>query len=96
MSRVLRVAPFSTVILVSWAFLLLGGGLGWSVNAPFGLLWRILISPAYTVLLVATMLVGPAAGWAVLPVAAVLTVLVDVVLNLLRRRSSGRPKGGRA
>lgn len=90
MSRIFRVAPFSTLILVSWGFLLLGGLLDWSVSAQFGLLWRILIIPSYTVLLVATILVRPLGGWAVLPMAVLLMGLVDVILNLLWRKPTSR------
>jgi len=61
------------------------GVMEWSIYDGLGVVWRVLIIPAYVVLLGAAV-VGHALGtWAALPAMVLLVAVPDLVLYRLRR-----------
>lgn len=93
--RLIRAAPFTTIVLASWWCVLLGGMMGWTVHDRFGFVWQLAIMPAYSVFMVATILTHSLGRWASLPAAVALVVLVDGGFALLRRIFDESGEGGR-
>ncbi len=85
MPRMIRAAPFTTIVLASWLCMLVGWMMGWTVDGRFGFLWQITIMPAYSTFMVAMIVARPLGRWASLPAVVAIVVGVDMGFALLRR-----------
>lgn len=85
LTKIFRAAPFTAIVMLSWASMLLGQMAGWSVSDAGGGFWQVTLMPAYAVLTLVSFIVPTSAGWLTAPVALILVVLVDGFFALLRR-----------
>jgi len=85
--RLLRYAPFSTLIVASWLCMVVGGVLGWDMYAGIGQVWRGLIIPSYAVLMAAVFVARPIGSWATIPTFISILIVVDLGLYVLRTPS---------
>ena len=83
--RWLRNHPFTSLIVMSWFCMALGGAMEWNMYEGFGVIWRVLTLPSYAVLMAALLIVGPLGPWAVIPALIGTLVAGDLAINVLRR-----------
>lgn len=83
--RVLRFAPFTSLIVISWLCMTLGGAMEWNMYEGLGVIWRMLILPSYAVFMAALLIAGPFGPWAVIPVFIGILVAGDLAIYMLRR-----------